>query len=276
MTTPFPGRERIFQHFPIDNRSPSKLTPGQIQHYNEKGYIFPLDVFSDDEIAVHRAYFDDLMERATELGWSNYDMKSWHQYCAGIYDMGTDSRILDYVQDLLGETVILWATHFFNKIPGDLKRVSWHQDAPFWHLSPSKVVTVWLAIDDTDIENGAMKFVPQSHLHGKIDYMESAAEEHNVLDLTVHEVHQYGNDPISIELKAGQISLHSDLLLHSSEPNHSNRRRCGLTMRFAPADVERTNPDRHTEAILCRGAEPKGHFRYISRPDGDRIPENSH
>jgi ectoine hydroxylase-related dioxygenase (phytanoyl-CoA dioxygenase family) len=43
---------------------------------------------------------------------------------------------------------------------------------------------------------------------------------------------------VSLNLKAGQISLHNDALLHGSEANSSNRRRCGVTMRFSPTNVK--------------------------------------
>ena len=38
-------------------------------------------------------------------------------------------------------------------MPHDGKAVAWHQDASYWPLSPSKTVTVWLAIDDADVDN---------------------------------------------------------------------------------------------------------------------------
>jgi len=38
-------------------------------------------------------------------------------------------------------------------------------------------------------------------------------------------------------LTAGQMSIHSDLLLHGSGANESDRRRCGLTLRYCTADV---------------------------------------
>ena len=53
--------------------------------------------------------------------------------------------------------MIAWGSHFFCKMPGDGKRVSWHQDASYWPLTPSKAVTVWLAIDDADAENACMR-----------------------------------------------------------------------------------------------------------------------
>jgi len=44
--------------------------------------------------------------------------------------------------------------------------------------------------------------------------------------------------PVDVELKAGEISMHSDLLLHGSNANQSRRRRCGLTLRYCAADVQ--------------------------------------
>ena len=69
-------------------------------------------------------------------------------------------------------------------------------------------------------ENGAMAVIPKSHRHGQIAFERSAAEEKNVLGQTVHGATQYGDVPHPFEMKAGQMSLHSDLLLHGSEPEH--------------------------------------------------------
>jgi hypothetical protein len=38
-------------------------------------------------------------------------------------------------------------------------------------------------------------------------------------------------------LRAGEVSLHSDLLLHGSRANRSSRRRAGLTIRDAAGEV---------------------------------------
>ncbi len=114
--------------------------------------------------------------------------------------------------------------------------VAWHQDASYWPMSQSKAVTVWLAVDDADPENACMKFIAGSHHHGHMTFRPSDPSEHNVLNQTIDNAEQYGHvvwDP----LKAGQVSIHSDLLLHGSEANHSQRRRCGLTLRYSPASV---------------------------------------
>jgi ectoine hydroxylase-related dioxygenase (phytanoyl-CoA dioxygenase family) len=75
-------------------------------------------------------------------------------------------------------------------------------------------------------------------------------------------------EPTHVELKAGQISLHSDLLVHGSDPNPSDRRRCGLTMRFATTDV-RSTAGWNSNAILCRGVDRENYWVNRPRPAGE-------
>jgi non-haem Fe2+, alpha-ketoglutarate-dependent halogenase len=267
----FPELERDLRFFPLGVKQPKVLDTAQIDHYNERGYIAPLDVFNSREITEMREYFDDLLPKALANGWSNYEIVNWHKTCRGVWDMVTQPRILDYVQDLLGETIILRHSHFFAKLPGDGKRVSWHQDASYWPISPSKVVSAWLALDDVDVDNGAMHVIPGSHLNAQLPFADSGADEHNVLNQTVSDAHTYGETPVALELRAGQMSLHSDWTLHASEPNHSNRRRCGLAMRFLSADVRAFN-GWNAHSIVCRGSEPSGHWANHARPDGEVVP----
>ena len=124
--------------------------------------------------------------------------------------------------------MILRHSHLFAKLPGDPKRVSWHQDASYWPLTPSRVVSAWPAIDDVDVDNSAMQVIGGSHHHAQLTFRDSTATENNVLSQTVDSAADYGDAPVALEMRAGQISLHSDWILHGSEPNGSNRRRCGL------------------------------------------------
>ena len=82
----------------------------------------------------------------------------------------------------------------------------------------------------------------------------------------------YGGAPVSINLKAGQISLHSDLLLPGSEPNPSPRRRCGLTMRFVSPDVRALEPKWAGNAVVVRGSDPAGYWKDHPRPAQQQIP----
>ena len=271
-TDAFPELDRVKKFFPLGVENTQLLTKAQIDQYNDQGYLFPFDIFSVEEITEIRAYFDDLLPKAMAAGWNSYEITNWHKHCRSVYDLVTNSRILDYVQDLLGETLILRHSHFFAKLPGDGKRVSWHQDASYWPLTPSKVVSAWLAIDDTDVENGAMQVIPGSHKNAQVAFEKSSKTENNVLNQTVHHPEKYGNGLVSLTLKAGQMSLHSDWILHGSEPNMSTRRRCGLAMRFLSSDVRAYN-DWNQHSIVCRGSEPTGHWANHPRPEKEFIPQ---
>ena len=256
---------RKMTFFPSANPHPNILRPEQIKQYNEQGYLMPFNGLDQEEARELRAFFDGVLAAYIELGKSSYSISTAHMRFARIYQLVQHPRIVDAVADLLGPNDVCWGSHFFCKMPRDGKRVPWHQDSTYWPLSPTKTVTVWLAIDDADPENANMKFIPRSHLHGLIDYDETQ-DANTVLDLAVRNPHSYGDSEVDDQLKAGQFSMHSDLLLHGSEANESNRRRCGLTIRYAAADVT-TWYDWHKKGFVVRGENVGGHWANPEMPN---------
>ncbi|MEM0927252.1 MAG: phytanoyl-CoA dioxygenase family protein [Planctomycetota bacterium] len=257
--------ERDLSFHPSTVVAPSVLSKAQVEQFNETGFVAPLNIFGAEEIHEIRAYFDRLLADVTAGGGDSYSISSAHLKYGPVYDILTDQRIVDPVSDLLGENVIGWGSHFFCKMPGDGKSVAWHQDASYWPLSPSKAVTVWLAIDDADEENACMKFVAGSHTKGHMTYRPSDSAEHNVLNQTIDDPLQYGHlvyDP----LKAGQASIHADLLLHGSDANNSSRRRCGLTLRYCAAEV-RADLGWNEKGVHVHGSDPGGHWSNQPRPE---------
>lgn len=262
------GIERELRFVPVVNDSPSALSPRQIAQFNCDGYLAGLRIFGDEEMAEHRRYFDELLARVTAAGGDSYSISTAHLRYGRVYDLLTHPRIVALVKDLLGENLVGWGSHYFCKMPHDGKSVAWHQDCSYWPLSKSKTVTVWLAVDDADRENACMRFIPGSHRHGQIRYRRSADDEGNVLDQTVEDPLRYGGEPVDVELKAGEVSLHSDLLLHGSEANDSDRRRCGLTLRYCTADV-RASLGWERKGVIVSGTDPAGHWANSPRPSED-------
>lgn len=247
--------------------TPRALNTEQVESYNTDGFIRPLSAFSIDEINDIREYFDDLLAKAIADGGDSYSISTAHMKHGRVYDLLTNPTLVGYVADILGDDVIAWGSHFFCKMPGDGKEVAWHQDASYWPLSPSKAVTVWLAIDDADLENGCMKFIAGSQNFGHVTYRKSNPDEHSVLGQTVENPEQYGRIVVD-DLQAGQVSIHNDLLLHGSDANKSTRRRCGLTLRYAAAEV-RAEMGWNAKGVVVRGNDPSGHWGNPPRPDND-------
>lgn len=244
-----------------------RLTSTQIATFRERGYLCPLDGFSPAEAVRNRQAFDDLLARFRRDGHDTYAINGYHTSCRSIYDMVMHPALLDAVESLVGPDFIAWGTHFFCKLPGDPKSVAWHQDAPYWPLAPMQTVTAWIAIDDVDDSNSAMRVIPGSHRAGPLTMRPSRPEENNVLHQTL-DGPVVQEEPASIILRAGQFSLHSDLLVHGSLPNPSERRRCGLTVRYAPVTV-RADSGWGVNAIRCRGDDPSGHWQFPTPPTTD-------
>jgi non-haem Fe2+, alpha-ketoglutarate-dependent halogenase len=256
--------ERDLRFHPAAVSNPRTLTREQVTAFNRDGYVKGIRIFSEAEIAGIRTYFDDLLARTLAAGGDSYSISTAHLRYGRVYDLLTEPRIVNCVADLLGDNVIAWGSHFFCKMPGDGKRVAWHQDSSYWPLTPSKAVTVWLAIDDADVENACMRYIPGSHLLGHLTYTLREDDESQVLTQMVADAERLGA-PIDVELRAGEISIHSDLLLHGSEANGSTRRRCGLTLRYCPPDV-RAGLGWNAKGVVVRGRDESGHWANPPRP----------
>lgn len=268
----YPELSRSLKFHPVMNTNPIRLTKEQISNFNDYGYITEIDIFTADEAASIKNYFNSLMQKTKEKGHGSYAINGWHSSLRNLYDIICDSRISDVMQDLIGENLICWGSHFFCKEPYSNEQVAWHQDISYWPMSESKTITVWLAIDDVDETNAAMQVIPKSHLHGQINFTKSSPAEKNVLNQTIINAEDYGLPPVSINLKAGQIQVHSDLLVHGSGANHSNKRRAGLTMRFVPPEVIPFN-GWGGKSILTRGKNTQNHWKIIAPPTGELIPD---
>ncbi len=258
--------ERDLSFHPSTNPAPRVLTREQVERFNRDGYLLPLRIFSDAEIADVRRYFDGLLAKYLAEGKDSYSISSAHLRHGRVWDILTNPRVVAIVSDLLGPSVVAWGSHFFCKMPRDGKAVSWHQDASYWPLTPSKAVTVWLAIDDADRGNACMRYIPGTHVLGHLTWKLSETDESNVLNQTVPDVEKYG-EPVDVALKAGEASLHSDLLLHGSEANTSDRRRCGLTLRYTTGDV-RAYMGWQEKGVVVAG-DPPPHWANRPRPVED-------
>ncbi|HUR78269.1 MAG TPA: phytanoyl-CoA dioxygenase family protein [Acidimicrobiales bacterium] len=241
--------------------------------YDAQGFLAPIDLFGEAEAADLRRYFDVLIHAVVNADdpRNSYSINCYHLVCERIYEMALDPRVLDRVEALLGPDFVLWGTHVFAKLPGDGKEVPLHQDAVYWPFTTARTATVWYAIDDVDDDNGAMHFVPGSHRDGPLPHDMLELDGTRVLGRRVSNAAQYDDNHYVNALRAGQASIHSDLLLHGSRANTSERRRAGMTLRFAAADVTVEPGWEHWlgPSVHARGEIPE-RWPNRRRPNGER------
>lgn len=244
-----------------------ELSAEQLNRYQQQGYLQPFVALAGDDLDRVKKSVDRLL---AELGSRDaYAINCYQARVSSLWDLCQLPAVLDVVEQILGPDIICWASHLFNKQAGDSRSVPWHQDAVFWHLHPAKTLTVWLAIDDADPENSALEFIPGSHTQ-QIPFERNDGGQ--VLNLQAVNPEQYGSSVYNT-LRAGQFSVHHDLLLHGSKPNASERRRCGLTLRYSTPDVRVTDSawGGGIEAILARGEDRSGYWTHHPRPLGDTL-----
>ena len=135
-------------------------------HVREDGLLFDVTSTKSDPVnAMCSATKADVIGMHPMFGPSIHTMQ--------------DQRIVARAQDILGSGIVGLASQLFCKQPHDPVTIAWHQDASYWPLTPSRTVTIWIAIDDADTDNSCMRFVDGSHLHSHINYRQSEEAEND-------------------------------------------------------------------------------------------------
>src|SRR5262249_54033500 len=129
------------------------LSAEEVARYRRDGYHFPLRVLSADEAGGYR---ERLEAQEHSLGGPlSGDMRhKVHLLFTWANELARHPRILDAVEDIIGPDILCWSTTFFTKEARSSSFVSWHQDATYWGLSTSDVVTAWVAFADAPVESG--------------------------------------------------------------------------------------------------------------------------
>lgn len=182
----------------------------------------------------------------------------------------SDPRLVDLAECFVGPNIALFATHYICKPPGDGEAVLWHQDGSYWPLDPMQVVTLWVAIDDVDRENGCLRVIPGSHREG-LGHLRPRTDVANVLQSELADIPVDESRAFDCALPAGGVEIHHPNLIHGSDPNRSKRWRRGLTIRYIPTTTRITKPhwptDEHEScAFLLRGDAVRGINHYLPIP----------
>jgi len=206
----------------------TKLSDQQINFYNDKGYVAPIDVLSIQEANEIRKEIE-LIEKKWPNALEGLGRNYVHMISPIFNKVCLNNKILDAVESLIGKNILICGTTLFIKNAKEKGFVSFHQDAKYIGLEPHNWVTAWIAVTDSNEENGCMRMWPGSH-KGNLKDHEQKFDEGNLLTRgqTIKNVPIEKTDPIV--LKAGQMSLHHPTVIHGSGLNKSKDRRIGFVV----------------------------------------------
>ena len=243
---------------------PGRLDSGQVSHYHREGYlVVNQPVLAPEKFDALKEYFESILADLP-AGERPEAMDVPHFMHPKLLDWALDNAILDLVAPILGADLALFSTHFICKPKGNGKRVPWHEDSAYWKgkITPMEVCTVWLAIDPSTRANGCMMVIPRTHLEGHAGFSdyESVDTSKSVFPSEIVPPHRNDSKRVYIELQPNQCSLHDARIQHGSEPNTSEIRRCGWTLRFCSTRVKFNDAafDGAHQVYLARGRDHGG------------------
>ncbi|GAB4819446.1 hypothetical protein N2152v2_006492 [Parachlorella kessleri] len=111
---------------------------------------------------------------------------------------------------------------------------AWHQDAAYWPplRSDLSTATCWLAVTDSNRENGCMRFIPGSQKEPKLRPhapVGATREESHALFTPIDEV---AEGAVYVEITRGDITVHDERVIHGSGPNMSSSWRKGYVLAY--------------------------------------------
>ena len=233
-----------------------KLSDQQINFYNEKGYISPIDVFSTKEAKEIRDEIENI-----EKKWPNFLEGLGRNYVhiiSPIFNKAClNKRMLDAVESIIGKNILICGTTLFIKNANEKGFVSFHQDAKYIGLEPHNWVTAWVAITDANENNGCMRMWPGSHKNN-LKHHNQKFDSNNLLTRgqTIENVPIKETEPVI--LKAGQMSLHHPTIVHGSGINKSNDRRIGFVVQSYIGD----NVNQILGKMFVQLARGKDRYKY--------------
>ena len=242
------------------------LTVTEVEAYERDGYLFPIKIFEEEEMAAYYARIESFTEAHPDEGAQPFRNKC-HLLFPWLHDLIQHPKILDRVESVLGPNILCWSSGFFTKQAHDPAFVTWHQDSTYWGLQPMDIATAWLAFNPSTTESGCMAAIPGTHKAGQLAHADTFAEG-NLLSRGQHVADDIDDSTaVNIVLRPGEMSLHHVRIVHGSGPNRSDLPRFGFTVRYIGTHVRQLGG--RTTATLIRGQDDYGHFDPEPRPKAD-------
>ena len=237
------------------------LTDADLKRYAETGVLFPIPVLTVAERERFRAEVDEL-EALVGTAAPRTLFGQCHLNFQWAYDLTTHPGVLDAVERVIGPDILVHSTTLFSKHPGETF-VSWHQDSHYWELSEPRLVSAWIALSDSTVENGCMRVQPGTHV-SRLDHTE-VRHANNLLGngSTITAAFDEGR-AVDVVLRAGEMSFHHASVVHGSNPNRSAGNRVGFAIRYVAPEVRQRRG--HHAVVLARGRDRHGHYEHLEQP----------
>jgi phytanoyl-CoA hydroxylase len=204
------------------------------QQFSDDGFVVVRQFLDDAELSLLTGELDryicEVVPRLSDAA-AFFDDRGRPETLKQLQHMTGDAFFDEYAshptwralaEELLGEEARCESPEWFNKPPGTDHPTPPHQDNYYFNLVPPSVLTIWVALDPVDAENGCLRYVPRSHLNG------ARPHDHSSVLGFSQGISNYGDgdlaQEIPIHLQPGDATVHHGWTVHRADPNQSTER----------------------------------------------------
>jgi hypothetical protein len=217
------------------------------ERFERDGFVVARGLFAADEVGRLREHYMTLRGRGAYphdvvgVEPSSRDplrryprMAQMHRWDETTLTWLLDARLRHWLTRLIGEEPFAVQTMLYFK-PAGSRGQALHQDNFYLRAEPGTCMAAWMALDETDDENGCMMVVPGSH-RWPILCTRHADTRLSFTDVTVPLAK--GQHATSVHMRPGDVLFFNGSLVHGSLPNVSaDRFRRALIGHYIQADA---------------------------------------
>jgi len=230
------------------------------QHFDQHGFVIVRQLLGNQDFAELTEnldrYIRDVVPTLPDAD-AFYQDRSRPETLKQMQRMGGDPYFQKYVKHpkwkalaeaLIGEPATVDQPEWFNKPPGTHHVTPPHQDNYYFCLQPANVLTIWMALDLVDAENGCLRYVDGSHTRGYRKHAKSQilGFSQGINDFTTDDF----NREVAAVLQPGDVVVHHGMTIHRADADLSQtRHRRSFAMVFTGVSCQRD------EAAFARYSE---------------------
>ncbi len=226
----------------------AEINKEQVKHYQENGFLLIRQFLDETELKYWRDAVGEAVEKRSSRKLPDRELVS-HGDDEAYYEkvftqrlqlwkdnekirkIMLDERIGKIACELAGVSGIrIWHDQALIKPPWG-EPTAWHLDVPFWSFSSKAAISIWVALDDVDLQNGCMYFMPGTHMETTYENPGITSDIGSIFN---HYPQFRGREVVPAIMKAGDASFHNASLVHGAGPNMTPRPRRAMTCAYMP------------------------------------------
>jgi ectoine hydroxylase-related dioxygenase (phytanoyl-CoA dioxygenase family) len=232
-----------------------RITDGDRERFATNGYVHLPGLLTEAEVAELAVDYDRFLRREIEVPGKDYcDMagdygrapedfsiinvmlpRRYHpEWVGNVFER----RAASVAEQLVGQGMELDYDQLLAKQPfKDDAIFAWHQDMAYWPDTPdTRTATLWLAIDDSTIDNGCMRFVPGTVTEPAIRPHVPQFGDRGTSHALGTELRE-GDVVVDVPIRRGDVTVHNERVMHGSGVNRTSGFRRAYILAFRSADT---------------------------------------